>query len=442
MPGSAPSIGDGDFSVSYPQLDELASRLDARLTALGVFPTDTIAIRADQTLATVVALRACLDRAQSAILIEPLDQHRPPAYCRYEVRVRVHGTPSHVDRIDAIVSQLDGWVAVRGEHHDHTLGFGTSGTSGEPRVFAHTYAALQEGARAIGRRLALCSTDRILIPVPIRHRFGFGVGLLPALSVGASVEVLAGRQTFRYFERERSFAPTIVVTTPSLAVTTGHRCHPTRKVTIMGGDVLPRHVFDAYKHRESIVVQIYGSTELGVIAAHAPDEPSDVRASTVGRPLDDVAVHIDDRGQLWCRSAYGSVACYDKNGGCTRHHGFIGTGDLAELTTTGHLRIKGRLGTLIKRDGYWASLLDIEHALLGVPQVENIAVVVDGASERGTRMVAFTVLRRDATEAVLREAALAHVPRRAVPDAFRIIESLPLLPSGKVDRECLRRMCE
>jgi acyl-CoA synthetase (AMP-forming)/AMP-acid ligase II len=78
-----------------------------------------------------------------------------------------------------------------------------------------------------------------------------------------------------------------------------------------------------------------------------------------------------------------------------------------------------------------------------VPGIQRAVVVAAGESRRGPRLVAVCLPRQD-TEVpeadAIRKSCFDLLPHYAVPDEVRIVEALPHLPSGKVDRRAVREL--
>jgi len=76
--------------------------------------------------------------------------------------------------------------------------------------------------------------------------------------------------------------------------------------------------------------------------------------------------------------------------------------------------------------------------------VAQAAVVVSGRSRRGVGLLAICALGRPGMTDD--DAIMAHcrsiLPARAVPDRLEIIETMPMLPTGKVDRQALAEMAQ
>src|SRR6202035_4810604 len=111
------------------------------------------------------------------------------------------------------------------------------------------------------------------------------------------------------------------------------------------------------------------------------------------------------------------------------------TGDLASFRPDGAIEFLGRLDHQVKVRGFRIELGEIEAALVRHAGVRE-AVVLALPTETGTRLVAYLVAAESAP-ADLRSFLAATLPEHMVPAAFVILPSLPLGPSGKVDRRAL-----
>ena len=116
-------------------------------------------------------------------------------------------------------------------------------------------------------------------------------------------------------------------------------------------------------------------------------------------------------------------------------------GDLANIRADGYLEILGRSGLSVKRDGLLVVFADVEAALEKADGVQRAVVVASGETRRGSRLIAVCLAdgkgERPQPEAVRLQCA-DRLPRYALPDLVVVVDALPQLPSGKVDRRALR----
>ncbi len=111
------------------------------------------------------------------------------------------------------------------------------------------------------------------------------------------------------------------------------------------------------------------------------------------------------------------------------------TGDGVVQATDGCLTYLGRLDGQVKVRGFRVETLEVEHALALHPAVRQAAVVARNFATGDTRLVAYTV--GDADAASLRAHLQERLPDYMTPAHFVSLDTLPLTPSGKVDRKSL-----
>jgi len=210
------------------------------------------------------------------------------------------------------------------------------------------------------------------------------------------------------------------------------------------------------------VRQIWGMTEtspMGVIntalARHAGESPGEVAARKLkqGRGLWGVELRImgDDgtiqprdgvsAGALQVRGPWVSSA-YFKNEGAEAFtdDGWFDTGDIATLDAEGYLRLTDRAKDVIKSGGEWISTLDLEDAVSSHPAVAMAAAIGVPHPKWDERPLLLVVLRpgHAATAEELKAHTGARVAKWWTPDEVRIVDSLPIGPTGKVLKRALR----
>jgi acyl carrier protein len=114
------------------------------------------------------------------------------------------------------------------------------------------------------------------------------------------------------------------------------------------------------------------------------------------------------------------------------------TGDLGRYRPDGLLEILGRLDHQVKIRGVRVEPDEVSAVLLAHPMV-RAAVVVACRDERGENYLAAYVVAPggEGLSRELRKYLGEQLPAAAVPGALVFLESLPLLPNGKVDRRAL-----
>ena len=115
------------------------------------------------------------------------------------------------------------------------------------------------------------------------------------------------------------------------------------------------------------------------------------------------------------------------------------TGDLARFLPDGNIEFVGRSDHQVKIRGFRVELAEIEAVLLSHPEIEATTVIDDVSAAGERRLVAYLVAKSKASPKVedLRAFAGQTLPAYMVPSAFVLLDQLPLLPNGKIDRAAL-----
>ncbi len=112
------------------------------------------------------------------------------------------------------------------------------------------------------------------------------------------------------------------------------------------------------------------------------------------------------------------------------------TGDLVRWLPDGNIDFIGRLDDQIKLRGYRIELGEIEHHLLSHEEVKG-AVVLVREKEGDKYLVAYYVSGEEIPVSTLRAYLSEKLPDYMVPTYYMNLESMPLTPSGKVDKKAL-----
>jgi len=119
------------------------------------------------------------------------------------------------------------------------------------------------------------------------------------------------------------------------------------------------------------------------------------------------------------------------------------TGDLARIDEEGYFFYQGRFDDVINSSGYRIGPTEIESVLLEYPGIEECAVVASPDADRGEVVKAFIVLDKnsppDAERAhAIQEFVKAMTAPYKYPRKIEFVETLPMTPTGKIQRRILR----
>ncbi|MEH1820701.1 MAG: amino acid adenylation domain-containing protein [Nostoc sp.] len=115
------------------------------------------------------------------------------------------------------------------------------------------------------------------------------------------------------------------------------------------------------------------------------------------------------------------------------------TGDLGRWLTDGNIEFLGRIDNQVKIRGFRVELGEIETFLGQHQNVRENVVVVQQEEAGNLQLVAYVVAKREPIPSIneLRTFLKEKLPDYMLPSDFVMLESIPLSPSGKVDRKAL-----
>ncbi|MGQ0609923.1 MAG: class I adenylate-forming enzyme family protein [Paracoccaceae bacterium] len=446
--------------------DTLASAVDGIIAALDAagLAGARLCLPLSSSLGSLAALMAVMETGASGALVpmpaEGLDAATDwPAFCEAVlVPPDLGSDPGAGIAAGAAgglrIMALPGGRRPRGED---LIYLRTSGTTGQPKWAAHDTARLLDNGRAVAERLALGPADRVMIPVPIHHMFGLGAGLLPTLVSGGRIHLVPRGNPLVFFQAERGLVPSVIFMVPSQcrSVMALGRGSGNARAIVVAGDRLFADEAQAFEARHGTLVALYGSTEMGAISASSPSDPASMRHGTAGPLMRGMTLERepgDPDGVLpfRVRAENGLLGYVDRETGAllAPAPAVWATGDLVHLHEGARIEVLGRSDHAVKRDGLLVHMGQIEGCLAQAPGVDQAVAVSAGTSRRGAGLVAFCTLVRTGAgdRAAAQEAILAHaraaLEARAVPDRLVILESLPMLASGKADRLALKGMAD
>nr|VFJ71795.1 MAG: AMP-binding enzyme C-terminal domain-containing protein [Candidatus Kentron sp. FM]VFJ72736.1 MAG: AMP-binding enzyme C-terminal domain-containing protein [Candidatus Kentron sp. FM]VFK06087.1 MAG: AMP-binding enzyme C-terminal domain-containing protein [Candidatus Kentron sp. FM] len=456
-------LTDGQFECAYRDIPGIFQEIRAMLVNNGVGIQDCLTVECDNSVANALILLYLLEEGHRFLVLpkESSLEGKPflPGFSRYKIETKAPDkgeTGRPVPKRFLSITENEKWIGER-DTAGQKLYLRTSGSTGSPKMAVHSHAKLRDSVRNCVKRLRLDSSHRVAIPVPLSHSYGLTTAFLPSVMAGASVDLQRGANILRYLQREKEFDTNTVFMTPVFCETLlkGRKSPRPYKLTVIAGDRVRGNMFERYESLFGCMVQLYGSTEMGAIATAGPDTPTEFRATTVGKPLENVQMRLEQEqseqaqegtGELLCRHRYGFDGYVDENGepldlAQGYQDGWFRTRDFGRIRPEGYLEVYGRYDHSVNRDGLLVLFSDVEKAIETMEGVDAAAVVTKGESGRGKGLVAYCVLGKgiDLTEKDIRSACFDLLPRNAIPDRIVIVRALPLLGNGKIDRQKLMK---
>ncbi len=335
----------------------------------------------------------------------------------------------------------------------------TSGSTGRPKgaVLGHRGLARSFEIQA-GR--APVNPIRVIANLPINHIGGVGDLCCTPLIQGGTIVLQERFDAHAMLEAVEKYGVNAFMQVPTtlkiLAEHPDFKSHDLSGLHYVswGGGPLPLDIVRRWRALGVHLGTTYGMTEItGSITYSAPDASDDELAATVGRPIAEIELRVvgDDgrdvapheTGEIWVKHP-GLLLEYFENAEATKEtfsdDGFFKTGDVGYLRPDGNMCLVARTKEIFKSGGYNTYPREIELALEELPTVRLAAVVAIPHPTFGEVGVAYV----ETSDPTVNEATLADWCRKRltnykVPKRIFVVDALPLLPVGKVDKVALRQ---
>jgi amino acid adenylation domain-containing protein len=484
----APAIVFGAKSISYGALEACANRLARHLRGVGVGPDARVGLCLERGPDAVAAVLGILKAGGAYVPLDPahppdrlrvlLADARPAAVVTDAARAdRVAGFAGPVVRMDTdgdALARHDAAPlppAAAPENVAYVLY--TSGSTGTPRgvLVEHrnllNYLAWFDRTVLGAEGFAIPLLSRLSFDAHVRALFspllrGEPVWVLPEETVSdprALLEALAGHARPSF-----GGVPSLWAALVDGMEAGGPRPAGLRVITL-GGEALPPELLARTRvlFPGVPVWNFYGPTETTVNATVARLDGARI---TIGSPIANLRAYVLDArlrplpvgvpGELYAGGA-GVARGYHGLPGRTAERfvpdPFTGepgermyrTGDRARWTAEGTLEYLGRTDDQVKVRGVRMEPGEVQALLERHPAVREAAVVARGDGGGDARLVAYVAGAGDVagegdaglSPAALRAYLRERLPEYMVPGAFVVLDGLPRMPNGKLDRRAL-----
>jgi oxalate---CoA ligase len=484
--GTLPAImGEGGLQLSHRELHAQVTLIAQGLGAAGIRRGDRVGIALPPGPDAVVAFLAAASCATAA----PLN----PAYSAGEFDSQLRGLPARLMMLlrdddsaarttaqalgitvlelvplrhrrgsgdwsggaePAERAQLAASAANPSAPDDVALVLHTSGTTSRPKKVPLSHVNLCASARNIAAALQLQPDDISLHTMPLFHIHGLAC-LLAALAAGGSCVCPGAFDAHRFpgwLDRWRptwfSTVPTVLQALVDLAGRRAMSC-PSLRFIRSSSAPLPPALLAAVETAFGVpVIESYGMTEAAHQMASNPLPPRARKPGSVGIPVGTQLAILEQDGTAAGTGLTGEVAVMGDN--VMRGYedapdarafcgGWFRTGDQGYVDQDGYVFITGRLKELINRGGEKIAPREIDEALLAHPAVRQAVAFAVPHPSLGEDIAAAVVTQdvadaQPCSEAALRAFLFDRLSAHKVPSRIILVDSLPVGPSGKIQR--------
>ena len=478
----AVAVTFADRHITYGELNRRANQVAHRLRSMGVASERLVGVCMERSLELAIALLGVLKAGGAFVPLDPTHPTERLAAIAADVRSPVWLTQGHlVDRLgnvhslcldrdwQVLAEESDDGLVCRVNPDDLAYVIHTSGSTGTPKGAMNTHAGICNRLLWMQESYRLTNADRVLQKTPINFDVSVWEYFWPLL-VGARL-VIAEPESHKSSTAMIGAIVEHQITTihfvPSmlrmfLADPMVGACTSLRRV-ICSGEQLPfdlqERFFDRFRTVE--LHNLYGPTEAAIdVTAWACQRETHRRIVPIGRPIANTQTYVlDPRLRPTPVGVPGELHI----GGVGVGRGYINrpeltaekflpdpftdrpggrmyaTGDLARYLSDGNIEFLGRLDHQVKIRGARIELGEVEATLSQHAGVREAVAIVREDRPDDKRLVAYFVANNALvpTARELRSYLAGKLPPYMLPSVFVPVASLPLTPSGKIDRRAL-----
>ncbi|TXL14790.1 acyl-[ACP]--phospholipid O-acyltransferase [Methylococcaceae bacterium HT4] len=324
----------------------------------------------------------------------------------------------------------------------------TSGSEGTPKGVVLSHRNILANHKQVSARISFNAQDTVLNFLPMFHSFGF--------TVGTMLPIMNGMTTFFYpSPLHYSIIPemayetnsTIIFGTNTFLAAYGKKAHAydffNMRYVVAGAEKLHENTRKLWSEKFGIrIMEGYGATETSPVAA--VNTPMFYKAGTVGRLMPgmqyklETVPGIENAGKLhlYGENIMQGYLLADKPGELVPPSSIYGpgwydTGDIVHVDEENYVSIRGRSKRFAKIAGEMVSLTATEQLINDIwPDAQHVIVCIPD-ERKGEQLVLITT-QIDATNKNLMAQAKG-VASINLPKKFIIVESVPVLATGKIN---------
>ncbi len=482
------AVVSDDVQMPYGELNDRANRIAAYLQQKGIGKGKRVGLSLRRSPDLIVTLLGIL---KSGAAYVPLDANYPRERLEFMINdaqlsflITEQALKEAIPAKDIptlVLDENNEWqqagayqpVTFTGDEAAYVIY--TSGSTGLPKGVVVSHRSVVNHNLAIAEIFEMQDCDRVLQFATINFDAA-GEEIYPTLQNGATL-ILRGNEILISGQELIELTETYGITIWDLPTAYWHQVLSelkqmnrnipnTLRLLVLGGDKLSAERYKEWLQvggKQVRTLNTYGPTE-GTIDSIVFECPNSVDAIErlgeipIGKPIANTRAYVLDKnlkpvpigipGELFLGGACVAEGYWNRPELTAERFlpdpfadapdaRMYRTGDLVRWRPDGNLEYIGRTDHQVKVRGFRVELEEIEHAILQLPYVKDAAVVAHEKQPDTKQLVAYVVFKDKGSISDLKGELKSRLPEYMVPAVFVQMESLPYLPSGKIDRRAL-----
>ena len=473
-----------DKKISYNELNQKANQLAYYLRTKGIGPEKLVAICMERSLEMMIGLLGILKAGGAYVPIDPEYPQDRILYMLADSQSSVVLTQDSLlpllpdEKVEKIcldkdwhlIAGLDNSNVDSGVNEDNlAYVIYTSGSTGKPKGVMNQHNGIVNRLYWTQARYRLTPEDAILQ----KTTFSFDVSVWEffwPLMVGCRLVFAkpGGHKDNDYLidliKREQittiHFVPSMLQV--MVAASGFEECTSLKRV-ICSGEALPSALTKRFYEKLDVPLHnLYGPTEAAIdVSSYECEKESDLSTVPIGKPVANTELYILDKdlkpvpigvvGELYIggiqvargylnREALTNEKFITNPFNSASNHRLYKTGDLVRYLADGNIEYMGRSDDQVKIRGFRIEPGEIESVINKLESIQASVVITKPDKSGYTRLVAYVVLKNSEEEIKskeIRQQLIKIIPDYMVPAAFVVLDSMPLTPNGKINKNAL-----
>ncbi|HET9032644.1 MAG TPA: amino acid adenylation domain-containing protein [Dokdonella sp.] len=471
----------GEQSWTYAELAARARSIAAALRKRGIGADALVGVMLDRNPDMIAAILGVLASGAGYVPLDPAFPVERLEFMAADAGLALLLTESKhtgimqfdaarslvIDAAGALESASANFVDIKADADTESVAYViyTSGSTGKPKGVRVPHRSVANFLASMRKQPGLDASDRLLAVTTLSFDIAVLELFLP-LTTGATVVLASreenkdGREIAALLDEQQISVMQATPSTWRMLLESGWQRRPGFRA-LCGGEPLHADLAAELLQNCDALWNLYGPTETTVWSTLARIEDP-MQGISIGQPIDNTTVWVLDEHAAACPIGVpGEIAI----GGAGVTLGYLErpeltadrfiadpfsdragallyrTGDCGRWRNDGSLQHLGRLDHQVKLRGFRIELGEIETNLASHPAIAQVVALVREDRPGDQRLVAYLTVQPGATvefdDAALRTHLRTTLPDYMVPQYFMRLDSIPLLPNGKINRALL-----